>query len=416
NTKRAKTGTPRNEIDSIVHVFQKTGVYEVTLKMTDAAGAFSTSKLKISAGNEPPVVFWDLGGRNRSFYEQGDTLHYRLVVQDREDGSSENGGIPQDAIATSVDYLEKGVDPSKLDKQAAANAPPEKFAEGKRLVEQSDCKSCHAVDRQINGPAFQAISERYRSNTAFAVPSIYRKIIYGGAGNWGKSYMTPHPQIREEDAIQMSLWILSLGDPPKPVQTLPLSGIYVLAPPQSPIPNPQSPIGAYVFKAGYHDRGAPGLPPLENRETLVLRPATMQAEKCDTRSEGVGNYKPFDNDTTVLNELKNNAYFVFRQVDLTGVRSLILRIGYGDKRYPYAGGRMEIHAGGTHGPLIGEANFEVKNDGRMIFEERKIDLQLNAAQLSSTFLNSYHDLYFVFKNIQDQGRGIVAVDWVRFDF
>ena len=428
NAKRAKTGAPRNEIDSVVHVFQKTGVYEVTLKMTDEAGAFSTSKLKISAGNEPPVVYWDLGGRNRSFYRLGDTLRYRLVVQDREDGSWENGGIPHDAIATSVDYLEKGVDPSKLDRQAAANAPPEKFAEGKRLVEQSDCKSCHAVDRQVNGPSFQAISERYRSNTAFAVPSIYRKIIYGGAGNWGKSYMTPHPQIREEDAIQMSLWILSLGDPPKPVQSLPLSGTYVLSPTaaQSPIPNPQSPMGAYVFKAGYRDRGAPGLSPLEKGETLVLRPATMQAEKCDTRSDGVGNYKPFDNDTTVLNELKHNAYFVFRQVDLSGVRSLTLRIGYGDKRYPYAGGQMEIHAGSSHGPLIGAANFESKNGGRMVFEDRKIELQLNAAQLSSTLfnrqslgeggLNSYHDLYFVFKNLQDQGRGVVAVDWVRFDF
>jgi cytochrome c len=400
NVRGQKTRARRNGADSIAHIFQKTGIYEITLKITDEAGASAVSKLKIHIGNEPPLVRWDLGGRNRSFYRPGDTLRYRLIVNDLEDGSWENGGIAPDAIATSVDYLEKGIDPSKLGKQVAANAPPEKFAEGKRLVEQSDCKSCHALDKQMNGPAFQAIAERYRNNVAFAVQGIYRKIIYGGAGNWGQSYMTPHPQIREEEAIQMSLWILSLGDPPKPVQSLPLQGKFVL----------KEANGAYVFKANYRDRGAQGFLSLENGETLVLRPATIQAEKCDTRSEGVGNYKPFDNDTTVLNELKHNAYFAVRQVDLAEVRSLILRIGYGDKRHPCAGGRLEIRAGSPSGNLLGETKFEMKNGERMAFEERKITL------LASERLTSLHDLFFVFKNEENQGRGVVATDWVRFDF
>ncbi|GAB4487050.1 MAG: hypothetical protein OHK0019_01550 [Saprospiraceae bacterium] len=402
-----KPSTAQHQPSAVTHIFQKTGIYEVTLKVTDEAGASAVSKIKIYVGNDPPFVRWDLGGRNRSFYQPGDTLHYRLVVNDLEDGNWENGGIAPDAITTSFEYLEKGVDPSKLNKQAVANAPPEKFAEGKRLVEESDCKSCHAVDRLVNGPSFQAIAERYRSNVAFAVPIIYRKIIYGGSGNWGQSYMTPHPQIREEEAIQMSLWILSLSDPPKPVQSLPLQGEYVLAREKN---------GAYIFKANYRDRGAQGLPPLENGETLILRPATMQAEKCDHRSEGVGNYRPFDNDTTTLNELKHNAYFVFRQVDLTNVGSLTLRVGYGDKRYPYAGGRLEIRTDGPNGNLLGETKFEVKNGERMVFEERKIGLKLNLHQPSSTFINSYCDLYFVFKNEENQGRGVVAVDWVRFDF
>jgi len=401
-----KTRARRNEMDSLVHVFNKTGKYEVILKITDEAGASAISKIKIHVGNEPPLVRWDLGERNRSFYQPGDTLRYRLIVNDLEDGSWENGGISPDAVATSVDYLEKGVDPSKLGKQVSANAPSEKFAEGKRLVEQSDCKSCHALDRQMNGPSFQAIAERYRSNVAFAVQGVYRKIIYGGAGNWGQSYMTPHPQIREEEAIQMSLWILSLGDPPKRVQALPLQGKFVL----------KEANGAYVFKANYRDRGAQGFPSLENGETLVLRPAVMQAEKCDARSEGVGNYKPFGNDTTVLNELKHNAWFVYRQVDLAGIRSLTLRVGYGDNRHPCAGGRLEIRADSPNGYLLGETKFESKNGARMTFEERKIDLKLNPSQPSSTILNPYRDLYFVFKNEENQGRGVVALDWVRFDF
>lgn len=393
-----KAGKP----DVVGHVFEKNGTYTVTLTVRDAEGAFSKSRQTIRVGNEAPVVRWDLGQRNRSFYSPGDTLHYRLIVQDAEDGDWQNGSIAAEAVSTSLDFLEKGLNPATLGKANAVSAPAEKYAEGKRLVEQSDCKSCHAVDRLVNGPSFQAIAQRYRSNVDFAVPSIYRKIIYGGAGNWGKSYMTPHPQIREEEAIQMALWILSLGDPPKPLQSLPLSGAYALAPARSQ--------AAYVFRAAYRDRGAGGQPALESSATLALRPHCLEAEKCDARSAGVGNYKPFDNDTTVLNELKHDAWFVFRQADLRGVRTLSLRTGFGDKRQPYAGGRLEVHLDSPHGPLLGELVFEVKNRERMVFETQQIPIRGKPDD------ERLHDLYFVFKNLQNQGRGVVAVDWVRFDF
>ncbi len=409
-SRKLPSGEPRQGIS---HVFAKPGEYEATLKATDQTGVSAITHLKISVGNEPPRVAWDLNGRNRSFYRPGDTLHYFLRVTDREDGSWENGSIAPAAIATSVEYLEKGVNPATLIRQSAVSTAPESFAEGKRLVDQSDCKSCHAVDRQVNGPAFQAIAARYRSNVAFAVPTIYRKIIYGGSGNWGQSIMIPHPNVREEEAIQMALWILSLGDPPKPVQSLPLAGAYVLdagtSQPHIPPGSTLKPPGAYVFRAAYRDRGQAGLPRLEGSETLILRPATLQAEKCDIRSEGVGDYRPSGNDTVVLNELKHNAYFAFRRIDLTGVRTLTLRTGYGDPRYPYAGGRMEIRAGSPHGTLLSEVQFSQKNGNRMYFEEQEIPLSVPSPG------NLYDDLYFIFRNEQDQGRGIVALDWIRFN-
>jgi cytochrome c len=258
----------------------------------------------------------------------------------------------------------------------------------------------------VNGPAFQAIAERYRSNRAFSVSSIYRKIIYGGTGNWGQTAMTPHPQIREEEAIQMCLWILSLGDPPKAVLRIPVFGDYALNPEKEGKPAER---GAFVLQAKYLDRGSQGQPKLESHAILVLRPATLQAENCDTRSDGVGNYKPFGNDTTLLQELKHNAYFAFRQVDLAGVNSLILRLGYGDKTHPYAGGKLEIRAGTVHGALIGEAVFESKNGERMVFEDRKIELKHPFSAESPL-----QDLFFVFRNVQNQGQGVIAVDWVRF--
>ena len=332
------------------------------------------------------------------------------MVEDREDGSLTSGSIPANAISTSVDYFEKGINPATIGKATTEAAAPEKYAEGKRLVMQSDCKSCHAVDRTVNGPAFQAIAARYRSNKVFAVPSIYRKIIYGGAGNWGQSAMIPHPQIREEEAIQMSLWILSLGDPPKAVQTLPLQGDYVLKVESAGKMATQA---TFVLQASYRDRGAEGQPSLENGATLVLRPATLQAENCDARSESVGNYKPFGNDTTVLNELKHNAWFAFRQVDLTGVKSIALRVAYGDKTAPQAGGRLEIRVGTAHGALIGELTFESKNGIQMVFEDRNINLETNHPRPAE---NPLQDLFFIFRNEQNQGQGVIGVDWIRFGF
>lgn len=170
--------------------------------------------------------------------------------------------------------------------------------------------------------------------------------------------------------------------------------------------------GAFVLFAAYRDRGNQGQPALESGTTLLLVPL-LTSQNCDARSYGVNNYKPFNNDTTVLNELKHDAWFVFRQVDLTRAKSLTLRTVFGDKAYSYAGGRMEIRVGSTHGALIGEATFESKNGEKAVFEERTINL---ASSVPSTVENPLQDVYFIFKNEQNQGQGVIALDWVRFDF
>ena len=397
--------TTNNEQRTTKHY--RSGTYEATLKVTDETGAFSSQKITLAIGNEPPSIRWDLAGRNQSFYKPGDTLRYRLAVEDIEDGSLADGRIAAEAVSSSIDFFEKGINPVVLQDKTEQNTAPEKFTEGKRLVDASDCKSCHALDKQVNGPAFMAVAERYRNNKVFAVPAIYRKIIYGGVGNWGQSAMIPHPQIREEEAIQMALWILSLGDPPKALQSLPLQGHYILKPEKDGKP---APLGAFVLRGGYRDKGSSGQPSLENGATLVLRPATLQAEKCDKRRDGVGNYKSANNDSEVLSELKHNAWFAFQAVDLTGLKSLKLRIGYGDKAHPYAGGNLDIRLGSPHGALLGTMQFESKNAEKMVFEERSIDLKIPVQK------NDLEDLYFVFRNLQNQGQGVIGVDWVRFEF
>lgn len=400
--------TPLPTLDSITHVYEKAGTYEITLKVTDASGETKSVKRRISAGNEPPLVYWDLAGKNRSFYHPGAILHYQVVVEDLEDGSLADGGISSAAVATTIDYLETGFDITAIAQGHQSAKQQAEYAKGKTLIDRSDCKTCHAVDRQINGPAYQAIAERYRKSE-FAVRDLSQKIIKGGAGNWGQTVMSAHPQISEENAGEMVRWILSLGAPSKPKKSLPATGEYTLDVPLPETKNKKRNAGTFIFKASYKDRGSSTQTPLEAGETLALRPAFQQAEQADSLSKGITSLRPFGGDTVVLKDLKHNSFFVFKHVDLAGIYSVAMGVGWGDRRYPFAGGRVELRLDSPKGKLAGEVKINVtKGKGKMEFAEITLPL---AVQPDGKF----HDLYFVLKNENNPSQQVAAVDWVRFN-
>lgn len=384
------------------HVFEKPGAYEVVLKITDAAGLSDSVKQTIHVGNEPPKVRWDIAGRNRSFYQPGDELHYKLVVEDLEDGSLENGGIAPEAVSSTIDYLETGFDVGILEQEYRPDDAKTEYSKGKTLIDRNDCKTCHAVDHQVVGPAFEAVADRYRKEEA-AIRILPGRIIKGTGGNWGQMSMTAHTQLSDEDATEMVRWILSLGAPAKPKQSLPVKGKYVLN-----NKGAKAKPGTFILKASYRDRGGNNQESLEEGAIIALRPATQQAEQADSISKGVVPYRPFDDDRVVLNELRNNSFFVIRYADLTGIASVVVSVGSGDKFFQFAGGRIELHLDSPEGPLAGQATVEAKNNpGKMQFSELQLPLTANAD-------GKFHDLYFVVKSDNDPTRPVTAVDWVRF--
>lgn len=82
---------------------------------------------------------------------------------------------------------------------------------GEVLIAYSDCHSCHAVDKRMKGPAFKDIAKRYPVQEQY-VALLAQRIIIGGSGSWGYSVMTPHPDVKEEDAKTMVKFILSLKE------------------------------------------------------------------------------------------------------------------------------------------------------------------------------------------------------------
>ena len=83
------------------------------------------------------------------------------------------------------------------------------IAEGKTLVDNGDCKTCHHPTNKIIGPAHMEVAKKYEFTTA-NVTMLAGKIINGGSGNWGDIMMVPHPTITQAEAEKMARYILSM--------------------------------------------------------------------------------------------------------------------------------------------------------------------------------------------------------------
>jgi cytochrome c len=84
------------------------------------------------------------------------------------------------------------------------------YKKGLALVAQNDCLTCHAINETITGPAYAAISAKYAGAADTTITRLAQTIIKGGSGHWGAIPMTAHPNLSEEDAVQMVKYILLL--------------------------------------------------------------------------------------------------------------------------------------------------------------------------------------------------------------
>ena len=86
-------------------------------------------------------------------------------------------------------------------------------ANTEKLLAESDCRSCHALNRKVVGPSYSDVARRYATQTD-AGEKLAHSIRQGGSGNWGNVAMTPHPDLKDEQLAQIVKWILSLKDAP----------------------------------------------------------------------------------------------------------------------------------------------------------------------------------------------------------
>ena len=375
------------------YIFKSPGEYEVKLKVTDPSGATSRATTKIVVGNSQPTVAWHLDG-NQTFYWDDTELPYRLDVNDTEDGNLAAGKLDPRRVKISIDYLAEGQDVAAIvmghQTKESAMMGSLQFATGLKLIEASDCKTCHAVDTKVNGPSYIDIANRYYGSE-FAVQTLSKKVIAGGAGNWGETAMSAHPNLSQKESEDIVKYILSLAGEVQATASLPFSGSY-----RTSAHVGKGEQGAYIFQASYRDLGGPGgTNSLSTKQTLVLRYPKIEAESYSRAAKGVRRERIGQTDTTVVNDLMHGRFIIFDKIDLTGVGSLELGFLWNEKILP--GTEVEVRTGSENGKLLGKASVAAD----------VVKLPIEAAK-------GMQSLVLVFKNEQAKGQGIGRLDWVGF--
>lgn len=355
------------------YTFNNKGVYKVILKITDPSGLSSLDTMEIKAGNTLPEVAINTTG-NSSFYLDVASLDYSVDVKDKEDAN-----IDPQKIQVKLEYVPKDAGVWKT-----VNGQGVLLTPGKEMIQASDCKACHQIDKYVLGPAFIDISKRYE-NKPEVVSKLAAKIITGGTGVWGTThYMTAHPQLSKDNAATIVKYILSLKEQ-QTKDSLPSKGDVVLKP-----SGKQN--GTYVLSAAYTDNGN-GVVPLTSTKQLVLRQPTVQASDADVLS-GIERYQ------NMLGALKNKSYFVLKGIDLKGITKVTYNYAAKDNA-----ATLEIHVDSVKGAVISTLNYQPTGDWN----------KLKQAGTTITDPGGKHDLYFVFKKEGEiVGEGLCLLDWIKF--
>ncbi len=93
---------------------------------------------------------------------------------------------------------------------AHANAAVDMEA-GKALGKKNGCFACHQVETKRVGPAWQAVSDKYKGN-ADAKKILVEQIKKGGTGKWQMGVMPAYsPRVSDAEIDQLTDFIISLA-------------------------------------------------------------------------------------------------------------------------------------------------------------------------------------------------------------
>lgn len=86
-------------------------------------------------------------------------------------------------------------------------AEASKMTPGERIINKSDCRTCHNPTDKTVGPAYAEIAKKYL-NTPENVEKLTQKVKLGGAGVWGLAAMSAHPDLADSDIKTVVQYVL----------------------------------------------------------------------------------------------------------------------------------------------------------------------------------------------------------------
>jgi cytochrome c oxidase cbb3-type subunit 3 len=121
-----------------------------------------------------------------------DAVSTQSWIEPRQDAQKEQGAAPIQAPGAQTDTKSAGV-----------------AADLETLIQQYGCAGCHAVDRKMVGPSFEAVAARYRTQDG-AEQKLVNSAKNGSVGVWGPIRMPPNTGVSDEDLHRIVEQVLSL--------------------------------------------------------------------------------------------------------------------------------------------------------------------------------------------------------------
>ncbi len=370
--------------NEISYTIKNSGKHSLIFKATDAKDLSSSDTLSLILGNQKPEINVK-SQQNLSFYWENQVFDYEIVVKDTEDKS-----INTKKIKTFYNYNPQPLSPESGTSQSSkAIKQIEAGSIGKTLIESSDCKACHTLDKTAVGPSFVAISKRYTGREG-SVQLLTKKIIEGGGGNWGNTHvMAAHPQLAKQDVTEMVNYILSLSDPKKDFKSIGTKGKLSLDEHKN-----EKIKGFFTIKATYTDNGFANLPPQKNETQVELRYHVLRAMDADS-------HPGFNFEWGQLRQGDSKAYLVYKNIDMKNIQNISFEYASLDKN-----GEIEIRLNSMAGPVLGKIAYQATGSwDKMNWVNCPLDKNLNG----------FYDLYFVAIKKEKPNDKIIKFKSIKFE-
>jgi|688.fasta_scaffold01128_31 glucose/arabinose dehydrogenase/cytochrome c551/c552 len=326
--------------------FTKPGEYGIFVEVKDNKGAVTHSEvIEVYAGNEEPVVSVK-SPLNSSFYFPGVAVPYAVSVKDKEDGSTEKGGIDPKSIYVKVDYLSGPDRAQVMGHQIITSA-----MEGKNLAATLDCKACHKEAEKSVGPSYKMVADKY-ANDPKAKTYLTNKIIKGGGGVWGDVAMSAHPDLKKEDAEMIVDWILGLNK--KAAASLPAKGSI------TPTEKDLGKGNLMQITATYTDKGGAGIRPQSGVGVLSLRSPVLGMEAAN-KLDRMSIFEFGGKKLGVLSD--NNGSATYNNISLKHIKAL--ELNYGMQAVPDYAFVISWHVNDANGTKLGEIKIGHDTDPKI---------------------------------------------------
>jgi cytochrome c len=243
--------------------FDQPGLYTVSLTVTDPTGASGRASQKIIAGNAAPDLTIEVSSSDLQWSDKG-KVQYRVILQDKEDGTTDEGTFDASQVKITFTYLPEGEDVIMANLGHQQNV----LSKGEQVIAASDCKACHAVASKVNGPSYRDIASRYQKEDK---ATLINSVLKGVSGKWGETMMSAHPQLTMEEVSAAVDYILGLKTTETKPSYLPLEGTLTFN-------QHKTLVGRYMLIASYRDKGHPAV---QGSSLNVSKMITFESKKED---------------------------------------------------------------------------------------------------------------------------------------